>query len=83
MKILVADDYLFKRLSVAELAASVGAQLRRSHEYQSPKEQVIQPLTETFPSTKGHAAHLRTASRSSLVPAPALHGKSREGFHQR
>jgi DNA-binding response OmpR family regulator len=37
---LGADDYLGKPFSVAELVARVGAQLRRSNEYLSPKEKV-------------------------------------------
>lgn len=35
---LGADDYIAKPFSVAELVARVGAQLRRSNEYLSPKE---------------------------------------------
>ncbi|NLT57921.1 MAG: response regulator transcription factor [Clostridiales bacterium] len=35
---LGADDYLGKPFSIAELMARVGAQLRRSNEYLSPKE---------------------------------------------
>ncbi len=35
---LGADDYLAKPFSIAELVARVGAQLRRSNEYLSPKE---------------------------------------------
>lgn len=35
---LGADDYLVKPFSVAELMARVGAQLRRTNEYLSPKE---------------------------------------------
>ena len=42
---LGADDYLSKPFSVAELIARVGAQLRRSNEYLSPKEQVVSTVT--------------------------------------
>lgn len=42
---LGADDYLSKPFSVAELIARVGAQLRRSNEYLSPKEQAAAVIT--------------------------------------
>ena len=42
---LGADDYLSKPFSVAELIARVGAQLRRSNEYLSPKEQAVAAIT--------------------------------------
>jgi len=42
---LGADDYLAKPFSVAELVARVGAQLRRNHEYRSPKEKTCLNLT--------------------------------------
>jgi len=35
---LGADDYIAKPFSIAELVARIGAQLRRSNEYLSPKE---------------------------------------------
>ncbi|NLD48674.1 MAG: response regulator transcription factor [Clostridiaceae bacterium] len=38
---LGADDYLSKPFSVAELVARVGAHLRRSNEYLSPKERPV------------------------------------------
>jgi DNA-binding response OmpR family regulator len=34
-----ADDYLIKPFSMAELVARIGAQLRRSNEYSSPKQE--------------------------------------------
>lgn len=35
-----ADDYLVKPFSMAELLARIGAQLRRKHEYSSPKQKI-------------------------------------------
>jgi len=42
---LGADDYLSKPFSVAELVARVGAHLRRSNEYLSPKEKPVPSIT--------------------------------------
>jgi len=42
---LGADDYLAKPFSVAELVARVGAHLRRSNEYLSPKEKTCANIT--------------------------------------
>lgn len=42
---LGADDYLGKPFSIVELTARVGAQLRRNHEYLSPKKQADASIT--------------------------------------
>lgn len=42
---LGADDYLAKPFSIAELMARVGAQLRRNHEYLSPKGKAAASIT--------------------------------------
>jgi DNA-binding response OmpR family regulator len=42
---LGADDYISKPFSVAELAARVGAHLRRSNEYLSPREKPVPGIT--------------------------------------
>jgi DNA-binding response OmpR family regulator len=42
---LGADDYISKPFSVSELIARVGAQLRRSNEYQSPKKNSVSVIT--------------------------------------
>ncbi|NLK97255.1 response regulator transcription factor [Defluviitalea saccharophila] len=42
---LGADDYLSKPFSIAELVARVGAQLRRNHEYLSPRERPSSRIT--------------------------------------
>ncbi len=42
---LGADDYLAKPFSIAELTARVGAQLRRTNEYLSPKEMAAPIIT--------------------------------------
>jgi DNA-binding response OmpR family regulator len=42
---LGADDYLVKPFSISELMARVGAQLRRNHEYLSPKENTNTQIT--------------------------------------
>ena len=42
---LGADDYLSKPFSVSELIARVGAQLRRSNEYLTPREKSVTTVT--------------------------------------
>lgn len=42
---LGADDYISKPFSMTELLARVGAQLRRSNEYLTPKEKTLAVLT--------------------------------------